>query len=118
MCPLTLSDCGIQKDITPTALLAVNATCFVIVGSTGTWSNVRDYLSVIFDEAPQTQLPTSIPSASDVTVTIFDEDGEELEEDPDKTITPADFYGDDDTLSTCASPMLCERLSLSETDHG
>ena len=60
----------------------------------------------------------SIPSMSEITVTIIDEDGDELEEDPDKTITPADFYGDDGTLSTCASPILCERLSLSEAYHG
>jgi len=50
-------------------------------------------------------------------VTIIDENGDELEEDPDKTITPADLYGDE-TLSVCASPMLCERLSVSESYHG
>lgn len=41
-------------------------------------------------------------------MTIIDEDGDELEEDPDKTITPEDFYRDDDTLSICVSPMFRE----------
>ena len=81
------------------------------------WFDVLDYLSVVFGEAPQTQLPSSVPSTSDITVTITDEDGDELEEDPDKTITPADFYGDDDTLSVCVSPMLCERPSISGACH-
>lgn len=65
---------------------------------------------MVFDESPQTQLSPLIPSTSDVTVTILDED--DLEEDPEKTITPADFYGDDDTLSVCASPIFCERLGF------
>ena len=69
---------------------------------------------MVFDEVPQTQLPPSILSESDVTVTIIDEDGDELEEDPDKTITPADFYRDDDTNSLCSSPIFCEQLSISE----
>lgn len=68
---------------------------------------------MVFDEAPQTQLPPSIPSTSDVVVTILDEDGNELEEDPDKMITPVDFYGDEDTLSVCASPIFCELFGIS-----
>lgn len=43
---------------------------------------------------------------------ILDEDEDELE-DPDKTITPADFYKDGDTLSICTSPMFRERLGIS-----
>ena len=50
-------------------------------------------------------------------MTILDEDGGELEEDPDKTITPADFYGDEDTLSVCASPIFRERLRVSSICH-
>ena len=80
----------------------------MIVWPTGSWFNLQDYLSVVFDEVPQAQLSLSIPSSSDVTVTIIDEDGDELEEDPDKTITPEDFYRDDDTLSVCVSPMFRE----------
>lgn len=99
-----------QNDIVPAALLAANATCFAIVGPGGSWLNSRDYLSVIFDEAPRTQLPPSIPSTSDVTVITLDENEDELEEDPDKTITPADFYRDEDTLSVCASPVLREQF--------
>jgi len=110
---LTLPDCKkTQDDIIPAALLAVNATYLTIVGRDGTWFNSRDYLSVVFDEAPQTQLPPLIPSTSDVTVMILDEDEDELE-DPDKTITPADFYKDGDTLSICTSPMFRERLGIS-----
>lgn len=90
----------------------MNATCFVIVGPTGPWFDFRDYLSVVFDKVTQSQLPPSIPSTSDVTVTIIDEDGDELDEDPDKTITPADFSVDDDTSSVCASPILRERFSI------
>ena len=85
----------------------------MIVWPTGSWFNLQDYLSVVFDEVPQTQLSLSIPSSSDVTVTIFDEDGDELEEDPDKTITPEDFDRDYDTLSVCASPMFRERHGIS-----
>lgn len=68
---------------------------------------------MVFDEVPQTHLLPSIPSTSDVTVTILDEGEDELEEDPGKTITPANFYGDGDTLSVCTSPMLRERLDIS-----
>ncbi|KAF9646533.1 hypothetical protein BDM02DRAFT_3000697 [Thelephora ganbajun] len=95
-----------QNGIISAALLAANATCFVIVWPGGSWFNLRDYLSVVFGEAPQILLPPLIPPVSDVTVTILDEDEDEFEEDPDKTITPADFYRDEDTLSVCASPML------------
>ena len=102
-----------QNDIIPIALLAADATCFTIAGHTGPWLDVRDYLSVVFDEAPQTQLPPLAPSTSDITVTIIDEDWDELEEDLDKTITPADISEDGDTLSVCASPMICERLVIS-----
>lgn len=102
-----------QNDLIPAALLVANSTCFAIVGPGESWLNLWDYLSVVFDEAPQTQLSPSIPSASDVTVTILDEDESKPEEDPDKTITPADFYGDEDTLSVCASPIFCERPRIS-----
>lgn len=97
----------------PAALLAANATCSTIIGSTGSWFDLRDYLSVVFDEGPQTQLAASIPSESDITVTIDDED--ELWEDPDKTITPADPGGDEGTVSVsvCASPVLCEPHGVS-----
>ena len=70
-------------------------------------------MSVVFNEVPQAQLSLSIPSSSDVTVTIVDEDGDDLEEDPDKTITPEDLYRDYDTLSVCASPMFRERDGIS-----
>lgn len=106
-----------QNDLTPTALLVANSTCFAIVGPGESWVNFWDYLSVVFDEAPQTQLSPLIPSASDVTVTIIDEDEGKPEEDPDKTITPADFYGDEDMLSVCASPIFCERLRISSICH-
>ena len=72
---------------------------------------------MVFDEVPQTQLSPLIPSTSDVTVTIVDEDWDEPEEDPDKTITPADFYSDEDALSVGASPMLCERLGVPGVCH-
>lgn len=85
-----------------------NATCFAIAGPDGSWFNPRDYLSIVFDEAPQIQLPPSIPSTSDVTVTVLDKYEDELEEDLDKTITAVDFHGDEDTLSICAPPMFCE----------
>lgn len=80
----------------------------MIVGPVESLFNSRDYSSIVFDEAPQIQLP-SIPSTSNITVTIFDED--ELEEDPDRTITPADFYRDENTLSVCTSPILCEWIN-------
>lgn len=105
---MTLPDCEIQNDIVPVALLAVSATCFVILGPDGSWFILRDYLSVIFDEAPQIQVSPLIPSTSNITVEILDGDEDELEEDPDKTITPADFYRDEDTLSACTSSILRE----------
>jgi len=107
-----------QNDLIPTALLAANSTCFAIVEPGGSWLDLRDYLSVVFDEAPQTQLSPSIPSASDVTVTIPDEDEGELEEDPDKTITPTDFCGDEEALSICGSPVIRERFGISSVCHG
>ena len=67
---------------------------------------------MVFGEAPQTQLSPLIPSTSNVTVTIHDEDEYELDKDPDKTITPEDFYGDEDALSICTSSVLCEQLSV------
>ena len=98
-----------KNDIAPAAFLAANATCFAVVGPGGSWFRLRDYLSVVFDEVSETQLSPSVPSTSNITVTIFDaEDEGGLEEDPDKTITPADFYRDEDTLSVCASPLLRE----------
>ena len=107
-----------QNDLIPATLLAANATYFAIVGPGGSWLDLQDYLSVVFDEAPQTQLPPSTPLTSDVIVTILDENGNELEEDPDKTITPADFCGDEDTLSVCtSSPILRERLGISGYYH-
>lgn len=83
----------------------------MIVGSVGFCFNLRDYLSIVFGEAPQVQLPSSIPSTSDVTVAIFHEG--ELEEDPDKTSTPADFHRDEDILPVSASPVLRESLVIS-----
>lgn len=67
---------------------------------------------MVFGEAPQTQLSPSIPSTSNITVTILDEDEGELDEDPDKTITPEDFCRDEDVLSVCTSPVLCEQFSV------
>jgi hypothetical protein len=97
-----------QNDAAPSVLLTMNATCSVIVTPGRSWFAFRDYSSIVFGEAPQTQLPPSIPSTSDIIVKIFDED--QLEEDPDKTTTPADFDGDEDALPTSASPVLRESL--------
>lgn len=88
-------------------LAAGNTTYFVIDGSAGTCFNSGDYLSAVFDGSPQIQLaPPSIPSTSDVTATIFDK--YEPEEDPDKTMTPAD-----DVPSVNISPMHREPLRVS-----
>ena len=80
----------------------------MIVRNGGSQFALRNSLSVIFEEAPKIRLPPSIPLTSDVTATIFDEGEDELEEDPDKTITPADYYRDEDALSICSSPLLRE----------
>lgn len=106
-----------QNGVVPAVLLAANVTCFTIVGSDGSWFNLRDYLSVVFDEVPQSELPPSIPSVSDVTVKILDEDEDELEDDPDKTITPADFHRDEDLLSVGTSTLFRELLGTSGVLH-
>lgn len=95
----------------PSVLLAGNTTYLVIVGPVGSHFDLRDYLSVVFDKAPQTQLSPLIPSMSDVTATVSNED--EPEEDLNKTVTPADFCGDEDVLSVTASLVLRELLGIS-----
>ena len=106
-----------QKGVIPAALLAANVACFTIVGPDGSWFNLRDYLSVVFDEVPQSELPPSTPSVSDVTVTILDEGEDELEDDPDKTITPTDFHRDEDLLSVGTSTFFRELLGTSGVPH-
>ena len=88
----------------PGVLLTEKTEHFVIVGPERSCLDVRDYQSVVFDQAFQTQLPSSITSASEVTVTIYDEN--ELKGDSDKIETPANL--DRDSLSD--SPELCELL--------
>lgn len=67
---------------------------------------------MVFGEAPQVQLPPSIPSISNFTVTIHDEDEDEDDEDPGKTITLEDFCRDEGLLSVSAPPVLCEQLGV------
>ena len=43
---------------------------FVIIGPTGSWFNLQDYLSLVFNEAPQTLSSLLILSSSDITMTI------------------------------------------------
>lgn len=87
-----------------------------MVGPVGTWFDLRDYPSVVFDEVPQTQLPPSISSISNVTVTVSSADG--LEVDTDEMISPGEFQRDKDTLSVSATPVLREslRISMVHTD--
>ena len=85
----------------------------MIVEPRGPRFSSRDYLSVVFDESTQTHSLPCIPSTSNVTVKIFGEyheDEDELEEDPDKTITLADFSGDGVALPVYASPAFREWL--------
>lgn len=82
----------------------------MIIEPFGFCFSLRDSLSVVFDEAPQTQLPPSIPSTSDVTVTIFDED--KLEVDLDKTLALVDSYKDKDTVAVSDFPGLRESLGI------
>jgi hypothetical protein len=82
----------------------------VIVGSVGSYYNLHDYLSVVFDEAPQTQLPLSIASTSDITATIFKEG--EPEEDPDKMFTSADLCRDEAIDFVITSPALRKSIRI------
>lgn len=96
-----------KDDAVPSLLITEDGTCLVAVGPDGFPLTSRDYSSVVFDDVPQDQLPTSVLK-SNVTVTIFGENEREFEENLDETVTPTDFAGDEDTRSGCVSPVLCE----------
>lgn len=94
----------------PGVLLKADTKYFTIVESVGSYYNMRDYLSVVLDGAAQAQPPLSILSTSNVTATIFKEDG--LEQDQENEPLPTDICKDEDAVSSSASPVLRESLGI------